>query len=99
MSQGRTNLPPDRLLQPTTAKWFAAIFGIALAYAILRYHLAGDVAWRHFPLFILDKATALAAVGFVASSYSIGKVFRWHDHDKALRRRFVQQKRKREEAP
>ena len=26
-----------------------------------------------------------AAVGFVACSYLIGKVFRWHDHDKALR--------------
>jgi DMSO/TMAO reductase YedYZ heme-binding membrane subunit len=50
-----------------------------------RYHFAGDVPWRHFPLFILNKATSLAAVIFVASSYLIGKVIRWHDHDKALR--------------
>jgi DMSO/TMAO reductase YedYZ heme-binding membrane subunit len=78
-------LPPDRLLQPTTLKWFAAIFGVALVYAIVRYHLADDVPWRHFPLFILNKVTSLAAVGFVASSYLIGKIFRWHDHDKALR--------------
>ena len=77
--------PPDRLWQPTTGKWFAAIIGAALAYAVVRYHLAGDVEWRHFPLFILNKATSLAAVFFVASSYLIGKIIRWHDHDPALR--------------
>jgi DMSO/TMAO reductase YedYZ heme-binding membrane subunit len=80
-----SNLPPDRLWQPTTAKWFAAIFGVSLAYAVIRYHLTGDVAWRHFPLYILNKVTSLASVGFVACSYLIGKVIRWHDHDKALR--------------
>ena len=80
-----SKLPPDRLWQPTTAKWFLAIFGASLAYAVLRYHLAGNVPWSHFPLFILNKVTSLAAVGFVAASYLIGKVIRWHDHDKALR--------------
>ena len=85
MSNEPSSLRPDRLWQPTTAKWFAALFGAALVYAIIRYHLAGDVAWAHFPLFILNKATSLAAVFFVASSYLVGKVFHWHDHDKALR--------------
>jgi len=79
------SLPPDRLWQPTTAKWFAVIFGASLAYAVIRYHFAGDVEWRHFPLFILNKATSLAAVFFVASSYLIGKIIHWHDHDPALR--------------
>jgi hypothetical protein len=79
------SLPPDRLWQPTTAKWFAVIFGTSLAYAVIRYHFAGDVEWRHFPLFILNKATSLAAVFFVASSYLIGKIIHWHDHDPALR--------------
>jgi DMSO/TMAO reductase YedYZ heme-binding membrane subunit len=78
-------LPPDRLWQPTTGKWFAVIFGASLAYAVVRYHLAGEVEWRHLPLFILNKATSLAAVFFVASSYLIGKIIRWHDHDPALR--------------
>ncbi len=85
MSDTHSNLPPDRLWQPATAKWFAVVFGISLAYAVVRYHLAGDVAWRHFPLFILNKATSLAAVVFVACSYLIGKIIHWHDHDKALR--------------
>ena len=61
------------------------VFGASLAYAVVRYHLVGDVAWRHFPLFILNKATSLAAVVFVACSYLVGKVIHWHDHDRALR--------------
>ena len=85
MNDDHSGLPADRLLQPTTAKWFAVVFGGSLAYAVVRYHLAGDVSWAHFPLYILNKATSLAAVVFVACSYLIGKIIRWHDHDKALR--------------
>jgi DMSO/TMAO reductase YedYZ heme-binding membrane subunit len=85
MTDDHSSLPPDRLWQPTTAKWFAVIFGGSLAYAIVRYHLAGDVSWAHFPLFIFNKATSLAAVIFVACSYLVGKIFRWHDHNPALR--------------
>ena len=85
MNDEHRELPAHRLWQPTTAKWFFVLFGFSLAYAVIRYHFAGDVPWRHFPLFILNKATSLAAVFFVASSYLIGKIIRWHDHDKALR--------------
>ncbi len=74
-------LPENRLWQPITAKWFAAVFGAAVAYAVVRYHFAGDVPWRHFPLFILNKASALAAVFFVACSYLIGRVIKWHNDD------------------
>ncbi len=85
MSDEHSTLPPHRLWQPTTAKWCFVVFGFSLAYAVVRYHLAGDVLWRHLPLFILNKATSLAAVIFVACSYLIGKIIRWHDHDRALR--------------
>ena len=85
MNDEHATLPPHRLWQPTTAKWFFVVFGFSLAYAVIRYHLVGDVPWRHFPLFILNKATSLAAVIFVASSYLIGRIIHWHDHDKALR--------------
>jgi len=74
VSDKHSGLPPDRLRQPTPATWFAALFGGALVYAIIRYHLAGDVAWAHFPLFILNKATSLATLFFVASSYLVGNV-------------------------
>ena len=60
------------------------VFGAALVYAVVRYHLAGDVEWRYFPLFVLNKVTSLAAVVFVACSYLVGKIIRWHDDDRAL---------------
>jgi DMSO/TMAO reductase YedYZ heme-binding membrane subunit len=85
MNDEESSLPANRLLQPTTAKWFGAVFGGSVLYAIVRYHLVGDVEWRHFPLFILNKATSLAAVIFVAASYLVGKTIRWHDRDKRLR--------------
>ena len=58
----------------------AAVFGAALVYSILRYHISEGVAWAHFPLFILNKATSLSAVSFVACSYLIGRVIKWHNH-------------------
>jgi hypothetical protein len=32
-----------------TVKWLLFVLGAALAYAVLRYHIAGDVPWRHLP--------------------------------------------------
>ena len=80
-----SSLPENRLWQPVTAKWFYAIFGAAVGYSILRYHITSEVTWAHFPLFILNKATSLAAVGFVACSYLIGRVIRWHNNDPKLK--------------
>ena len=85
MSDGTREPPPDRLWQPVTSRWFFVIFGACLAYAVIRYHLAGDVEWRNFPLFILNKAVALAAVIFIGASYLIGKIIHWHDDDPKLR--------------
>jgi len=85
MTDEESRLPKDRLWQPTTGKWFAAVFGASLVYSIVRYHLAGDVAWAHFPLSIFNTATSPAAIVFVACSYLIGKIIHWHDEDRALR--------------
>jgi DMSO/TMAO reductase YedYZ heme-binding membrane subunit len=82
---GANSLPEDRLWQPTTARWFGVIFGVTLGYSIVRYFIAGDVAWSHFPLFILNKATSLAAVIFVSCSYLVGHVIRWHNDEPRLK--------------
>ena len=79
------NLPEHRLWQPTTIKWFTVIFGFCLGYAIVRYHFAEGVEWNHFPLFVLNKATSLAAVVFVACSYLIGRVIKWHNDDPKIK--------------
>ena len=78
-------LPRHRLWQPATAKWFFAVFGISLAYAALRYNIVGNEEWSHFPLFIFNKATSLAAVIFIASAYLIGRIIHWHDNDRYIR--------------
>ena len=80
-----SSLPENRLWQPVTAKWFGVVFGAALGYSILRYHITCEIAWAHFPLFILNKATSLAAVVFVACSYLIGRVIPWHNSNPKLK--------------
>ena len=62
MSKASEEAKESRLWQPVTVKWFAVLCGVALGYAILRYHLVQGVEWSHFPLFILNKAVSLAAV-------------------------------------
>lgn len=80
-----SGLPQNRLWQPVTIRWFCVVFGPSLGYAVLRYHVASQVSWDHFPLYILNKATSLAAVVFVACSYLVGRVFRWHNDDPATK--------------
>lgn len=76
-----SKLPSDRLWQPVTAKWLLAVLGTALAYAVVRYHIAGGVAWSHLPLFIFNKAIALAATILVACSYLLGRTLPWYAND------------------
>jgi hypothetical protein len=86
MSDEHSRLPPDRLWQPTTARWFFVVFGFSLLYAVIRYHFAGDVPWRHFPLFILNKATSLAVIAAMVPL--IVKRKRVHDaHERAEARK------------
>ena len=87
MNAERTSsrLPEDRLWQPVTAKWFLVVFGVSLAYAVFRYHGSGEVAWSHFPLFILNKIISLAAIIFIACSYLIGRVIRWHNSNPKIK--------------
>jgi hypothetical protein len=85
LSSPAKQLPRHRLWQPVTAKWFFWVFGVSLAYAVIRYHIVGDVGWQHFPLFIFNKATSLAAIIFVAAAYLIGIVIHWHDNVRFIR--------------
>ncbi|MBS0001091.1 MAG: hypothetical protein KFF73_19055 [Cyclobacteriaceae bacterium] len=49
-------------------KIFFLIFTVSLAYAVLRYHVFGDVPWTHFPLFVFNKVVALS--GFLLLIFS-----------------------------
>jgi hypothetical protein len=46
------------------------LFG--LAYAIVRYHIAGPVPWKDFPFFILNKGISLSAFILLAFNFGFG---------------------------
>lgn len=49
----------------------------AFLYAIVRYNIIKGVSWEHLPLFISNKAIALASVVFIALSYFLGPLARF----------------------
>ena len=48
------------------------IIVFSVGYAIVRYHLAGDVPWKDLPFFILNKGVSLAAFMLVTCNFSFG---------------------------
>ena len=48
----------------------ALVFG--LAYAIVRYHVAGPVPWKDFPFFILNKGISLSAFVLLTCNFGFG---------------------------
>ena len=45
---------------------------LSIGYAILRYHIVGDVPWKDFPFFILNKGISLTAFILLTFNFSIG---------------------------
>ncbi len=45
---------------------------LSIGYAILRYHIVGDVPWKDFPFFILNKGISLTAFILLTLNFSIG---------------------------
>jgi len=85
MSEKSELAKEDRLWQPVTIRWFVLLFGGAVGYAVLRYHVLRGVPWSNFPLYIFNKAISLAAVFFVACSYLVGRVIQRHNDDPRIR--------------
>ncbi len=44
----------------------------SIAYAIVRYHVAGPVPWKDFPFFILNKGISLAAFILLVCNFGLG---------------------------
>jgi len=45
---------------------------VSVGYAIVRYHIAGDVPWDEFSLFILNKGLCLAAFILLTFNFALG---------------------------
>ena len=54
------------------ASLITSVFVLAIAYAVLRYHVAGPVPWKDFPFFILNKGISLAAFVLIACNFGFG---------------------------
>ena len=54
-------------------RYFISIFLIIFAYAIIRYNVFKGVAIQYIPLYIFNKAAALAAVVLIGISYLFGR--------------------------
>lgn len=50
---------------------------LALAYAVVRYNVVRDVTLGHLPLYIVNKAVALAATVLIGISYILGPFAHW----------------------
>jgi hypothetical protein len=54
------------------ASVIASTLLLSVAYAILRYHIAGDVPWDEFSLFILNKGLCLAGFVLLTFNFALG---------------------------
>lgn len=45
---------------------------LCVAYAIVRYHIVGPVAWKDFPFFILNKGISMAALMLLVLNFGLG---------------------------
>ena len=56
----------------SAASIIAAVLIFSIGYAIVRYHIAGPVAWKDFPFFILNKGISLAAFILLTCNFGFG---------------------------
>ena len=45
---------------------------LAIGYAVLRYHVLGDVPWKDLPFFILNKGLCLGAFILISLNFALG---------------------------
>ena len=48
------------------------VIAFGIGYSILRYHIAGSVAWKDFPFFILNKGICLSAFVLLTLNFAFG---------------------------
>ena len=62
----------DATEENAAAGIIAVTMSLAVGYAILRYHIVGDVPWKDFPFFILNKGLCLGAFILITFNFSLG---------------------------
>ena len=55
----------------STVNIIVGVMLISIAYAIIRYHLVGNVLWKDFPFYILNKGLSLSAFILISLTFSL----------------------------
>ena len=61
----------------TSLKLIGSVIFFSLGYAVLRYHLVGDVPWKDLPFYILNKGLSLAAFILISFNFAFGPAKKW----------------------
>lgn len=56
----------------SAASIVTVVLALSVGYAIVRYHIVGQVPWKDFPMFILNKGLSLAAFLLLTMNFSLG---------------------------
>ena len=56
----------------SSGKIIANTVTISLIYVVLRYHIFGEVLWKDFPFFILNKGISLSAFILLTYNFTFG---------------------------
>jgi len=62
----------DKGSSKTSANVISATMFFAVGYAVVRYHIAGDVPWKDFSFFILNKGLCLGAFVLLTFNFALG---------------------------
>jgi DMSO/TMAO reductase YedYZ heme-binding membrane subunit len=69
--KGNVNTDPHSNSIKPTGSILSALFIFSLLYAIVRYHIAGPVPWKDFPIYVMNKAIALTAFMTLSTVFSL----------------------------
>lgn len=61
-----------KLEKNSAATIIAVVVTGSIAYAVVRYHIAGPVPWKDFPFFVLNKGISLAALTLLILNFGLG---------------------------
>ena len=61
----------------SSLKLIGTVLSFSLAYAVVRYHIAGDVSWKELPFFIMNKAISLAGFILLSFNFAFGPAKKW----------------------
>ena len=64
----------DKIISGIKTRWLVGVLSLSVIYATIRYIVFKGVPVEHFPLYILNKASSISGIFFLAMSYANSKI-------------------------